>query len=136
MVDRTGAHYRVRQDRVSKAGNVTERYLSRLRHIGLGKAQAGEPVRLLIADDHVRVVGQDGSLFRELILVARRDYQPRLQLVHDVVRQASTMSRGKTIGWRGRIRTFDLLIQSQALASQSLALGQLQPEVLPQLRHL
>ena len=28
------AHFRVRQDRVSKAGNVTVRYLSRLRHIG------------------------------------------------------------------------------------------------------
>jgi hypothetical protein len=63
---------------VSKAGNVTVRYLSRLRHIGLGKAHAGEPVRLLIADDHVRVVRQDGSLLRELVLDASRDYQPRL----------------------------------------------------------
>jgi hypothetical protein len=78
VVDRSQAHYRVRQDRVSKAGNVTVRYLSRLRHIGLGKAHAGEPVRLLIADDHVRVVRQDGSLLRELVLDASRDYQPRL----------------------------------------------------------
>lgn len=70
--------YRVRQDRVSKAGNVTVRYLSRLRHIGLGKAHVGEEVRLLIADDRVRVVGHDGSLIRELVLDARRDYQPRL----------------------------------------------------------
>jgi hypothetical protein len=59
-----------RQDRVNKAGNVTVRYLSRLRHIGLGKAHAGEPVNLLIANNHVRVVGQDGSLIRELVLGA------------------------------------------------------------------
>ncbi|MGH2456119.1 MAG: IS481 family transposase [Candidatus Limnocylindria bacterium] len=71
-------HFRVRADRVSKAGNVTVRYLSQLRHIGLGKAHAGEPVRLLIADAHVRVVREDGSLLRELTIDAGRDYQPRL----------------------------------------------------------
>lgn len=71
-------HFRVRADRVSKAGNVTLRYLSRLRHIGLGKAHAGEPVRLLIADDYVRVVGQDGLLLRELNIDSARDYQPQL----------------------------------------------------------
>ena len=77
-VDRTLTHFRVRQDRVSKAGNVTVRYLSRLRHIGVGRAHIGEPVKLLIADDYVRVVGEDGSLLRELILDAACDYQPRL----------------------------------------------------------
>jgi transposase InsO family protein len=73
-------HFRVRSDRVSKAGDVTLRYLSQLRHIGLGKAHAGEPVRLLIADAYVRVVREDGSLLRELTIDASRDYQPRLQL--------------------------------------------------------
>jgi transposase InsO family protein len=77
-IDLARAHFRVRSDRVSKAGNVTVRYLSRLRHIGLGRSHAGEPVRLLIADDYVRVVGEDGSLLRELVLDAGRDYQPRL----------------------------------------------------------
>jgi hypothetical protein len=76
--DLARTHFRVREDRVSKAGNVTVRYLSRLRHIGLGRAHIGEPVRLLIANDYVRVVGQDGSLLRELVLDAGRDYQPRL----------------------------------------------------------
>ncbi len=71
-------HFRVRQDRVSKAGNVTVRYLSRLRHIGLGRAHVGQSVKLLIADDYVRVVAADGSLFRELVLDPARDYQPRL----------------------------------------------------------
>ena len=70
------ADLRVRQDRVGKAGNVTVRYLSRLHHIGLGKAHAGRPVRLLIADDHVRVVGEDGLLLRELVIDPGRDYQP------------------------------------------------------------
>jgi transposase InsO family protein len=77
-IDRAPTWFRVRQDRVSKAGNVTVRYLSRLRHIGLGRAHAGKEVRLLIADAHVRVVGADGSLLRELVLDADRDYQPRL----------------------------------------------------------
>jgi hypothetical protein len=63
---------------VSKAGNVTVRYLSRLRHIGLGRAYAGKQVRPLIADAHVRVVATDGSLLRELVIDADRDYQPRL----------------------------------------------------------
>jgi transposase InsO family protein len=77
-VDSAPTWFRVRQDRVSKAGNVTVRYLSRLRHIGLGRAHAGKEVRLLIADAHVRVVGIDGSLLRELVLDPDRDYQPRL----------------------------------------------------------
>jgi len=76
-LDRASTWFRVRQDRVSKAGNVTVRYLSRLRHIGIGKAHAGE-VRMLIADDRVRVVRADGSLLRELVIDAERDYQPRL----------------------------------------------------------
>jgi Integrase core domain len=78
VIDRTPVWFRVRQDRVSKAGNVTVRNLSRLRHIGLGRAHAGKEVRLQIADAHVRVVGADGSLLRELVLDADRDYQPRL----------------------------------------------------------
>jgi transposase InsO family protein len=71
-------YYRVRTDRVSKAGNVTLRYLSQLRHIGLGKAHAGKPVRIMVADDYVRVVEADGALLRELTLDPSRDYQPRL----------------------------------------------------------
>jgi transposase InsO family protein len=77
-IDLARTHFRVRQDRVSKAGNVTVRYLSRLRHIGVGRSYAGQPVRLLIADDYIRVVREDGSLLRELVLDAGRDYQPRL----------------------------------------------------------
>jgi hypothetical protein len=35
-------------------------------------------VKLLIADDRVRVLGSDGTLLRELVINPARDYQPRL----------------------------------------------------------
>lgn len=92
VVDRALVNFRVREDRVSKGGNVTVRYLSRLRHIGVGRAYTGERVKLLIADDRVRVLGPDGTLLRELVIDPARDYQPRLHSVHDDVRQVSTMS--------------------------------------------
>lgn len=68
-------HFRVRADRVDTNGTVTLRYQSKLRHIALGRAHKYEPVRLLIADDHVRVIGEDGALLRELTLDPRCDYQ-------------------------------------------------------------
>jgi hypothetical protein len=83
---------------VDKSGRVTLRYLSRLRHICLGRAHAGVSVRLLVASKHVRVFREDGSLLRELILDPARDYQPlgtasgRPRVVHDDVRHVSTMS--------------------------------------------
>jgi transposase InsO family protein len=90
-------HFRVRHDRVDKAGRVTLRYLSRLHHIGLGRAHIGEPVRLLVANKHVRVIREDGFLIRELTLDPTRDYQPLgtplgRPSVHNVVRQESTIS--------------------------------------------
>ena len=91
-------HFRVRKDRTDLKGTVTLRYLSRLRHIPLGAAHRHRPVTLLVAGRHVRVVAEDGSLLRELTLDPARDYQPlgtpcgRPRVVHDVVRQASTMS--------------------------------------------
>jgi transposase InsO family protein len=69
------AHFRVRQDRVDTNGTVTLRYQSKLRHIALGRAHKYEPVRLLVAGDHVRVVGEDGALIRELLIDPSRDYQ-------------------------------------------------------------
>ncbi len=41
VIDRPIANLRVREDRVSKGGNVTVRYLSRLLHIGVGRAHTG-----------------------------------------------------------------------------------------------
>jgi transposase InsO family protein len=91
-------HFRVRRDRVDKNGRVTLRYLSRLYHVGVGRAHSGKAVRLLVADAHIRVVAEDGQLLRELTLDRARDYQPLgtrpgpPRVVHDVVRQASAMS--------------------------------------------
>jgi transposase InsO family protein len=90
-------HFRVRHDRVDETGQVTLRYLSRLHHIGIGRAHRGETVHLLVANKDVRVLADDGSLLRQLTLDPSRDYQPRgvplgRPRVHDVVRQASTMS--------------------------------------------
>ena len=87
-------HFRVRQDKVDKHGRVTLRYLSRLYHICVGAAYKHQPVRLLVADKQIRVIREDGSLIRELTLDPTRSYQPlgAPRLVHDVVRQASTMS--------------------------------------------
>ncbi len=93
------AHYRVRHDRVDKTGVVTLRYLSRLHHIGIGADYRGQAVHLLVANKNVRVIREDGSLIRELVLDPSRDYQPlgtkpgpKPRVVNDVVRHVSTMS--------------------------------------------
>jgi transposase InsO family protein len=69
-------HFRVRQDKVDDAGTVTLRYMSRLYHIGLGRAHKGRAVKLLVADQSVRVIDSHGELIRELTLDPSRDYQP------------------------------------------------------------
>jgi transposase InsO family protein len=86
-------HFRVRQDKVDSCGRVTLRYLSQLRHIYIGRAHKGATIRLLIAGATVRIVREDGQLLRELTLDPSRDYQARrTPIVHDVVRQVSSMS--------------------------------------------
>ena len=69
-------NYRVRYDHVDAWGRVTLRFQSRLRHIAIGRGYMHWPVTLLVADAQVRVVADDGSLLRELIIDPSRDYQP------------------------------------------------------------
>ena len=69
-------HFRVRQDRVDETGKVSLRYGSRLYKIGLGRAHKGRHIKLLIADENVRVIDSDGQLIRELTLDPSRVYQP------------------------------------------------------------
>jgi transposase InsO family protein len=71
------SHYRVRTDKINKAGNVTLRHNSRLHHIGISRRHAGTYVRLLVHELHVRVLTEDGELLRELTLDPTRDYQPQ-----------------------------------------------------------
>jgi hypothetical protein len=66
----------VRHDKVHPTGNVSLRYQSRLRHVGLPRALAGEVVSILVADRDVRVLTMDGELIRHFELDPGRDYQP------------------------------------------------------------
>lgn len=78
-VNRTSAstHYRVRHDKIDQTGTVTLRYHNRLHHIGVGRAHKNRPIKLLIADQHIRIIDpQTGQLIRELTLDPTRDYQP------------------------------------------------------------
>lgn len=70
-------HFRVRHDKVDKAGSITIRYNSRLHHIGMGARFKGQPVVMLIADRDIRIVSPDGELLRRLSLDPTRDYQPQ-----------------------------------------------------------
>jgi transposase InsO family protein len=70
-------HYRVRRDRIDKTGKVTLRYRSKLIHIGIGRAHAGTRVLLLVADQHIRVITDNGELLRQLTIDPNRNNQPR-----------------------------------------------------------
>jgi hypothetical protein len=87
-------YFRVREDKVDKAGKVSLRYGSRLYKIGLGRAHKGRAIRLLIADREIRVIDSNGELLRELTLDPSRIYQPlgRRSRVQDVPTHVSGMS--------------------------------------------
>lgn len=69
-------YFRVRCDRVDETGKVSLRYDSKLYKIGLGRAHKGRVIKLLIADQQIRVIDLDGQLIRELTLDPTRTYQP------------------------------------------------------------
>ena len=71
------AQHRVRRDRVDSGGNVTLRYQSKLRHLGVGRRYHGTRVMLLVADRDVRVINEDGALLAEFTINPTRDYQPQ-----------------------------------------------------------
>jgi len=71
-----GTYFRVREDKVDKTGKVSLRYDSRLYKIGIGRAHKGRAIKLLIADENVRVIDSNGELIRELTLDPSRVYQP------------------------------------------------------------
>jgi len=63
---------------IDKAGSVTLRHNSELKHIGVGRRHAGTRVLILAKDLDIRVINADtGKLLRELVLDPNRDYQPR-----------------------------------------------------------
>jgi transposase InsO family protein len=71
------AQHRVRRDRVDNSGNVTLRYQSKLRHLGVGRRYAGTRVMLLVADRDVRVINEHGELLAEFTINPTKDYQPQ-----------------------------------------------------------
>jgi transposase InsO family protein len=71
------SEYRVRYDRVDKAGKVTLRHNSRLHHIGIGRPHAGTPIVMLIHDLQIRIIhAATGEIIRQLALDPNRQYQP------------------------------------------------------------
>jgi transposase InsO family protein len=68
-------HYRLRRDRLDKAGKVSVRYQSRLRHIGVGRAYAGARVLLLVAERDVRVLTEHGELLGTCTIDPAKGYQ-------------------------------------------------------------
>src|SRR5215813_2327632 len=91
--DRLRVRYRL--DGIDAKGKVTLRYLGRLRHITVGARHRNRKVHLLVAGADVRIVTTDGVLLRALTLDPTKDYQALgtgRWPVHDVLRQASTMS--------------------------------------------
>jgi hypothetical protein len=71
------AQHRVRRDRVDSGGNITLRYQSKLRHLGVGRRYAGTRVMLLVAHRDVRVLTEDGELLAEFTIDPAKNYQPK-----------------------------------------------------------
>lgn len=69
------AGYRVRHDKISTVGTITLRYRSRLHHIGLGRAYAGQRVIILVAGPDVRILTLDGHPLRHLTIDPTTNYQ-------------------------------------------------------------
>jgi hypothetical protein len=74
MIDCTG--YRVRSDKVDRAGGVTIRHRRRLHHIGIGRAYSGWRVLMLVAGLDITVLSLEGAQLRHLTLDPTKDYQP------------------------------------------------------------
>src|SRR5262249_11057572 len=93
------------KDQLDDTGKVTLRYLSKLRHIPVGRLHARRKVLLFVAGADVRIVTTDGTLLRQLTLDPTRSYQPLggRWPVHNVLRQESGMSWDRTLVPRGGV---------------------------------
>src|SRR5699024_11129186 len=69
--------WRTRTDKIATSGTVSLRYAGQLRHLGIGRARAGQPVLLLIHDQHVITShAETGEVLAEHHIDPDRDYQP------------------------------------------------------------
>jgi hypothetical protein len=71
------ASTKVRHDRIDRTGCVTLRYRSRLHHVGLGRAHAGQSVLILMPDFGARVIDVERGTLRHFELDPKVDYQKR-----------------------------------------------------------
>lgn len=70
-------HFRIRDDKVYRNGNVTLRRGGRMHHIGLGSEHAGRIIRMLVHNLHVIIIDPEtGEILRELDINPDRDSQP------------------------------------------------------------
>lgn len=68
----------IRTDRIDDAGKVSLRHAGRMRHLGLGRAHKGTPVRLLVHGDDVLVASLDtGEILGEFTIDPTRGYQAK-----------------------------------------------------------
>jgi transposase InsO family protein len=71
------SQFRVRHDRVDRAGKVTLRHNGTMYHIGIGRPHAGTPIILLIHDLEIRIIhAATGEIIRTLTLDPEHRYQP------------------------------------------------------------
>jgi hypothetical protein len=77
----TGAHateWRSRTDKVDRHGSVALRYAGNIRHLGIGRRNAGLPVLMLIHDRNVTVSDlHTGEIIGEYTIDPAKDYQPK-----------------------------------------------------------
>uniref|UniRef100_UPI0018664403 integrase core domain-containing protein n=1 Tax=Brachybacterium sp. FME24 TaxID=2742605 RepID=UPI0018664403 len=72
--------FTLRTDRVDQHGKVSLRHAGRMRHLGLGRAHKGRPVRLLIDHDEVIVADLDtATILAEFTIDLTRGYQTKKQ---------------------------------------------------------
>lgn len=73
----TEPEWRSRTDKIATSGTVSLRYAGKLRHLGIGRAHAGQPVLMLIHDNHVITShAATGEVLTEHHIDPDRDYQP------------------------------------------------------------
>lgn len=72
----TEPEWRTRTDKIAAAGTVSLRYAGKLRHLGIGRAHAGQPILMLIHDQHVVTShAETGEVLAEHHIDPDRDYQ-------------------------------------------------------------
>ena len=93
-------HYRVRTDRIDPTGTVTLRHHGVLLHLGVGRAQAGKSITILVTDSDATVFEtQTGEILADFSLDPSKTYQSKKKKspVHPDRPPEGTMSQHSAI---------------------------------------